>query len=266
MLETINWLSLTLPFIAAVGAYTKLQEKAVPIVLAAVAAAGVLVAIFFGYAFMYHSIGFPLWMRWFSAADAEPLPGRPEININTKLDADWTIVGMNYDWMVLVAKAHLQIGSHPEAYMRWEFAKSQETDDGKAYSSQVQWVELECKKGSWNPLVITSYASNNLSGAECTTVAATARTRSGIRPTRHPSLGLLSRRHANCLKGRLPGPISHQGFIDAFPMAKPAVTSIQAEGYSAMRFRASRGNQPSGKWLRRRRSNRQSNPPPPQAP
>jgi hypothetical protein len=50
--------------------------------------------------------------------------------------------------------------------MRWEFAKSQETDDGKAYLSQVQWVELECKKGSWNPLVITSYASNNLSGAE----------------------------------------------------------------------------------------------------
>jgi hypothetical protein len=167
MLETINWLSLTLPFIAAVGAYTKLQEKAVPMVLAAVAAAGILVAIFIGYAFMYHSIGFPLWMRWFSAAaHAEPLPGRPEMNIDTKLDADWTIVGMNYDWMVLVAKAHLQIGSHPEAYMRWEFAKSQETDDGKAYLSQVQWVELECKKGSWNPLVITSYASNNLSGAE----------------------------------------------------------------------------------------------------
>ena len=116
---------------------------------------------------MYHSIGFPLWMRWFSAAaHAEPLPGRPEMNIDTKLDADWTIVGMNYDWMVLVAKAHLQIGSHPEAYMGWEFAKSQETDDGKAYLPQVQWVELECKKGSWNPLVITSYASNNLSGAE----------------------------------------------------------------------------------------------------
>ena len=63
MLETINWLSLTLPFIAAVVAYTKLQEKAVPIVLAAVAVAGILLAIFIGYAFMYHSIGFPLARR-----------------------------------------------------------------------------------------------------------------------------------------------------------------------------------------------------------
>lgn len=167
MLETINWLALTVPFIAAGAAYTTLQEKAVSKALAAVVAVGILVTVFVGYSFMYRSLGFPLWMRWFApTAHAEPLPGRPEVNVNTKLDADWTIVGMNYDWMVLVAKAHIQIGSLPEAYMRWEFAKPQKSDDGTAYLSEVQWVELECKKGSWNPLVVTSYAANNLSGAE----------------------------------------------------------------------------------------------------
>lgn len=63
MLETINWLALTVPFIAAGVVYTTLQEKAVPKALAAVAAVGILVAVFVGYSFMYRSLGFPLWMR-----------------------------------------------------------------------------------------------------------------------------------------------------------------------------------------------------------
>ena len=79
---------------------------------------------------------------------------------------DWSVVGMNYDWMMLVAKPHVQMGSRPEALMRLEYAKTQPADDGKQYLSQVQWVELDCNKGSWNPLVITSYSANNLSGKE----------------------------------------------------------------------------------------------------
>jgi hypothetical protein len=167
MLATINWLALTVPFIAAGAAYGTLQQKAVSRALAAIVAVGILTAVFAGYSLMHRSFGFPLWMGWFApAAHVEPLPGRPEVSINTKLDADWSIVGMNYDWMVLVAKSHLQIGSLPEAYMRWEFARLQKSDNGKTYLSEVKMVELDCKAGRWNPLVVTSYAGNNLSGAE----------------------------------------------------------------------------------------------------
>jgi len=166
MLETINWLALTVPFIAAGAVYSALQQKAAPKILAVVVAFGILLAIFVGYSFLYRSVGFPLWMRWLApAAQAEPLPGRPEVNINTKLDADWTIVGMNYNWMVLVAKAHLQMGLLPEAYMRWEFARPQKSDDGKLYLSEVQTIELDCNERRWNPLVMIVYANNNLSGA-----------------------------------------------------------------------------------------------------
>jgi hypothetical protein len=73
-----------------------LQEKRVPRLLAGIAAAVILMAVFIGYSYLYRSLGFPLWMRWLApVADAEPLPGRPEVQINTKLNADWTIVGMN---------------------------------------------------------------------------------------------------------------------------------------------------------------------------
>ncbi|MBU2582560.1 MAG: hypothetical protein KJ622_12660 [Alphaproteobacteria bacterium] len=167
MLETINWLALTIPFIAAGATYITLEEKRWPKLIAGLAAAAILVAIFFGYTFVYLSIGFPLWMGWFApASEAESLPGRPEVQINTKLNADWTIVGMNYDWMALVAKAHLQIGSRPEIYMRFEHVSPQDSGDGKKYLSEVNWVELDCAAGRMNTLVITSYAGNNLSGGE----------------------------------------------------------------------------------------------------
>ncbi len=167
MLETINFLAFTIPFIAAGAAYSTLQQKAVPKIVSIIIAFGILVGFFVSYLQMYRGIGFPLWMRWLApAALAEPLPGRPEVNINTRLNAEWTIVGMNYNWMVLVAKAHIQIGSFPEAYMRWEFAGPQKSENGKGYLSEVQMVELDCKRGRWNPLIITSYSNNNLSGEE----------------------------------------------------------------------------------------------------
>jgi hypothetical protein len=72
----------------------------------------------------------------------------------------------NYDWMVLVAKAHLQMGRNPEAFIRWEFASPQKTEAGKLYLSEVQQVELDCAGNRWNPLLAICYAQNNLSGAE----------------------------------------------------------------------------------------------------
>ena len=124
MLETINLLALTVPFVAAGAAYATLRERSVAKVLAGIVALGILAAVFLGYSYTYRYIGFPFWMRWLaSAGHAEPLPGRPEVRINTKLDADWTIVGMNYDWMLLVARLHFPMGSAPEIYMRWEYTE-----------------------------------------------------------------------------------------------------------------------------------------------
>jgi hypothetical protein len=135
-------------------------------VLAGIVALGILAAVFVGHSFMYRHLGFPLWLRWLAAAaHAEPLPGRPEVRINTKLDADWTIVGMNYDWMLLVAKLHFPSGSAPEIHMRWEYTEPRKDEGGKPYLSEVQIVELDCKATRMNVPVITSYAANNLSGA-----------------------------------------------------------------------------------------------------
>src|SRR5262245_8718706 len=167
MLETVKLLALTVPFIGAAVAYASLRGKSVPQGVAGLVAAAILAAVFVGYLFLYRSFGYPLWTRWLThAALAEPLPGRPDVQINTKLDADWTIVGMNHNWMVLVAKAHMQIGPFPVIYIRWEHVTPQPAESGKKYLSEVQWAELDCKVGGWNPLLITSYAGNNLSGGE----------------------------------------------------------------------------------------------------
>lgn len=166
MLETLNWLALCVPLIAAWGAYTVLQEKSAPKAMALIAAFSVLGVVLLGYTLAYRSIGFPFWVRWLApSARAEPLPGRPEIDINTKLNADWTIVGMNFGWMLLVAKVHVPMGPAPEIYMRWEYAKPR-TEEGKSYLSEVQMVELDCRATRMNLLVIISYAENNLSGRE----------------------------------------------------------------------------------------------------
>jgi hypothetical protein len=49
MLETINWLALTVPFIVAGAAYTTLQEKSVSKALAATIACCILAAVFGGF-------------------------------------------------------------------------------------------------------------------------------------------------------------------------------------------------------------------------
>jgi hypothetical protein len=167
-IEGSNWLAFTVPLIAAGGAYFMLKDRSWPKVLAGIIAFAILAVFFIGYSFMYRSIGFPFWMRWLTPAsvDAEPLPGRPEVQINTKLDADWAIVGMNYDWMVLVAMAPTQIGKHPHALIRWEYTKPQKVDDDKPYLSEVEWVELDCPENRFNLILVNSYAENNFSGTQ----------------------------------------------------------------------------------------------------
>lgn len=61
MFDTLNWLALTIPFIAAGSAYGSLQERKL---WAVFAAAAIMVAVFAVYSYMYRAIGFPLWMRW----------------------------------------------------------------------------------------------------------------------------------------------------------------------------------------------------------
>jgi len=66
LLETINWLALTFPFIAAGAAFVSLQERQQSKLLATCVAVVILAAAFVGYSYMYHAVGFPLWMRWLS--------------------------------------------------------------------------------------------------------------------------------------------------------------------------------------------------------
>jgi hypothetical protein len=64
MLDTINWLSLTVPFVVAGAAYIGIVENQLSKFLAAAAAAAIMAATFIGYTYLYRAIGFPLWMRW----------------------------------------------------------------------------------------------------------------------------------------------------------------------------------------------------------
>ncbi|MFZ1107376.1 MAG: hypothetical protein WAN43_03365 [Rhodomicrobium sp.] len=66
LFDTINWLAVTVPFFAAWGAYSALQEKAFPKAIASIAGLAILAAIFGGYTLTYQYTGFPMWMRWFT--------------------------------------------------------------------------------------------------------------------------------------------------------------------------------------------------------
>lgn len=167
MLETISTIAFVAVLAAPLCTYSWMRERRWHRVFAGIAAAVALGALGIGYLLLYRAIGFPPFMRWFpTEARSEPLPGKPEVQINTKLDTDWTVVGMNYEWMVLVAKAHLQVGSRPEVYMRWEHVSPQDLEDGKKFLSEVHWVELDCPAGRMNTLMIHSFAGNNFSGEQ----------------------------------------------------------------------------------------------------
>ncbi len=110
-------------------------------------------------------IGFIFCMRGIaSISHAEPLPGRPELSIDTKLGGDWTIVGMNYDWMLLVTKFPVQMGVLPEAVLRWEYTNPRQHENGKHYLSAWDVVQLDCKGARMNIIIIHKYAGNNKSG------------------------------------------------------------------------------------------------------
>lgn len=64
-LETLNWLTITVPFLIAAGAYIVLREKLrAPKIVAGVAFVITLGAIWIGLYHLYPIIHFPLWMRW----------------------------------------------------------------------------------------------------------------------------------------------------------------------------------------------------------
>jgi len=64
-IESWNWLSLTIPFFIAGGAFIFLREKLrAPTIIAAIAFLITLGAIWVGLYFLYPVIHFPLWMRW----------------------------------------------------------------------------------------------------------------------------------------------------------------------------------------------------------
>jgi uncharacterized membrane protein len=64
IVETLNWLTITVPFIAAGGFYAWLEarkvQKAVAVALAVFLLSGLWLLLFL----IYQRTGFPLWMRW----------------------------------------------------------------------------------------------------------------------------------------------------------------------------------------------------------
>jgi hypothetical protein len=66
MIETLNWLTITTPFIAGFSAYSWGQKsgegKLIPAVVGLLAFVG-LIAVWW---VLYQAIEFPLWMAWFN--------------------------------------------------------------------------------------------------------------------------------------------------------------------------------------------------------
>ncbi|MEQ1712449.1 MAG: hypothetical protein ABL908_13745 [Hyphomicrobium sp.] len=144
-----------------------LQDKRWPKVLASIVAVAIMAAIFVGYSLMYRSLGFPLWMRWLApSAQAEPLPGKPEVRTNTKIDADWTIVGMNHEWMVLVAKPKSRSAPVPRfTCVGSTSVPRHSTTERNSCPRSIGWnwtARLDCM----HTLMIHSFAGNNFSGGE----------------------------------------------------------------------------------------------------
>jgi hypothetical protein len=64
IIDTLNWLTISVPFIAAGSFYAWLEarkvQKAVAVALAVLALSGLWFLLFF----IYQLTAFPLWMRW----------------------------------------------------------------------------------------------------------------------------------------------------------------------------------------------------------
>jgi hypothetical protein len=64
IIETLNWLTITIPFIAAGSLYAwfeaKKTHKTISVPLAILALLGLWFLLFA----MYQQVGFPFWMRW----------------------------------------------------------------------------------------------------------------------------------------------------------------------------------------------------------
>ena len=67
MIESLNFLSATIPIALAVGAFVLLKERSV--IIAVLCSAAIITIFAMTYTYSYKAIGFPLYMEWF-ASDA----------------------------------------------------------------------------------------------------------------------------------------------------------------------------------------------------
>jgi len=65
IIELLNWLTITIPFIVSFGAKEATFGKTHSQTLSWLAAVTVFVGFIIGLYFLYGIAGFPLWMRWF---------------------------------------------------------------------------------------------------------------------------------------------------------------------------------------------------------
>lgn len=93
-----------------------------------------------------------------------PLPGNPDITIRTKLNEQWRIIGMNYDWMFLVTPSNVVSLTGVTGRVRIEHVKGQAGPDGKSFLSEDLLHEVRCGEGKWRLVGIKSFAGNNLTG------------------------------------------------------------------------------------------------------
>ena len=64
IIETLNWLTITVPFIAAGSFYSWLEARKVQKAISVAFAVLALLGLWFLLFFIYQTIGFPFWMRW----------------------------------------------------------------------------------------------------------------------------------------------------------------------------------------------------------
>lgn len=92
------------------------------------------------------------------------LPGRPEITVRTKVDGQWTIVGMNNEWMLLTRKAGAPSISGVSGRIRIEHTAPLPSGKGKSILSEDQLHEVRCEEAAIRLVGIRSYELNNLAG------------------------------------------------------------------------------------------------------
>ncbi len=93
-----------------------------------------------------------------------PLPGNPAVIVDPNKNGRWEIIGMNYNWMVLIADGGRISLSGDTVRVRWEYTKPQADGNEAPYLSEDLLYEVRCKQHSWRLVAIRQYGENNLNG------------------------------------------------------------------------------------------------------